>query len=521
MRRSPWKIFLISAFLVNFIIGIIMWNQLDSTCDCSNEQKHVSYIRAISEKHAEESNSVNDTDEHLYSKIVFVIREFEYFDNDITETIKSIHDVIPGAKILIISDKIPYPPLTFQGNSKNVHIVNLKGSILTPIGLQQPLNSIDKEHIFIFPDSVRLHNISQVRKMLQLHYKKPKNIIAGRIEGETSICLNLNISLRYWTIKYRHRSERVECNALEGDHVLLVTKSLLLQLGYPFARPLQVSLFIQSTLLRIKTEVIQELSFKKGRNLFTDPHKKWKQSVLEKERKSKLYGDFGIKKIIYPASKVEWHGCTKNTARCFGTVLNDMPEYLFEGRWTPPCCLENLRQTARYVFSILNKCEVRYWLEGGSLLGAVRTGDIIPWDYDVDIGIYQDDIKKCEWLKNSLEQSIIDTQGFVWEKAREGDFIRVQFSEANHLHVDIFPFYSRNGTMTKNTWFPTHKQDMEFPEHYLKPLYKIKFVGVITTAPNNYREFLELKFGKGVIENPEYPDPKKMRFSKKAAQSFA
>ena len=37
----------------------------------------------------------------------------------------------------------------------------------------------------------------------------------------------------------------------------------------------------------------------------------------------------------------------------------------------------------------------------------------------------------------------------MWEKAREGDFFRVQFSATNHLHVDIFPFYEANGVMTK------------------------------------------------------------------------
>ena len=36
--------------------------------------------------------------------------------------------------------------------------------------------------------------------------------------------------------------------------------------------------------------------------------------------------------------------------------------------------------------------------------------------------------------------------------------------------LDIFPFYEKNGIMTKNTWFKTHRQDSEFPAHYLKPL---------------------------------------------------
>ena len=40
------------------------------------------------------------------------------------------------------------------------------------------------------------------------------------------------------------------------------------------------------------------------------------------------------------------------------------------------------------------KGNCKFLVQGGSLLGAVRSGDIIPWDYDVDIGIYQHEINK-------------------------------------------------------------------------------------------------------------------------------
>ncbi|KFM75354.1 Fukutin-related protein, partial [Stegodyphus mimosarum] len=516
MRILTWKTCLIGAFLTNFIIGFIMWLNLDKNCNCSNfHETYTSYIRAGNQKHRLEISSINDSDVQLSSKALILVREFEYFENDLPDTVKSIRNILPTVKILIIADKIPYPPLQLPiENDENIHIISLKQYVGRSFEYTQPFNLIDKEHIFIVPDSLRMENLSQMIAMMEAHNKNPKTIIAAPIDGENLSCLSLNVSLRHWTIKYGINTADRYCNVLEGMHVVLLTKSLLLQFGYPFSRPFTTSLYIQASQQKIKTQVAKGVSFKRGKNLFSNAHYKWKYSTLNTERKHNLYKDFGIKKVIYPASKVEWHGCSKNTARCFGTVINNMPEYLYEKRWTPPCCLENLRQTARYVFTILEKCKVRYWLEGGSLLGAVRTNDIIPWDYDVDVGIYKDDIQKCEWLKNSLQQSIVDTQGFLWEKAHEGDFIRVQFSQTNHLHVDIFPFYSRNGTMTKNTWFPSHKQDTEFPEHYLKPLYKIKFIGVVVSAPNNYRKFLEFKFGKGVIENPEYPDSKVLKFPK-------
>ncbi|EMP27085.1 Fukutin-related protein [Chelonia mydas] len=223
-------------------------------------------------------------------------------------------------------------------------------------------------------------------------------------------------------------------------------------------------------------------------------------------QRMRVFRDFGIKRVLLEDGKQQWFGCSKETPRCFSTVHDDTPEYLYQNRWTPPCCLQALRETAKYVINVLETSGVRYWLEGGTLLGAARHQDIIPWDYDVDLGIYLEDIPNCDLLRNVESGSIVDEKGFVWEKAIEGDFYRVQYSEHNHLHVDLWPFYPKNGLMTKDTWMD-HRQDVEFPEHFLKPLLPLPFAGFTALAPNNYRSFLELKFGAGVIENPEYPNP--------------
>jgi len=105
--------------------------------------------------------------------------------------------------------------------------------------------------------------------------------------------------------------------------------------------------------------------------------------------------------------------------------------------------------------------------------------------------------------------SVVDKKGYVWEMSapEEGQFYRVQSSRTNRLHIDIFPFYSNNGIMTKDTWMTHHRQDREFPEAFLRPLTKIPFIDTKVSAPNNIRDFLEFKFGIGCIENPEYPNP--------------
>lgn len=51
-------------------------------------------------------------------------------------------------------------------------------------------------------------------------------------------------------------------------------------------------------------------------------------------------------------------------------------------------------EALRQVKEIFDKYGIEYWLDFGTLLGAVRDGRIIPWDHDIDIGIWKKDFDK-------------------------------------------------------------------------------------------------------------------------------
>lgn len=102
---------------------------------------------------------------------------------------------------------------------------------------------------------------------------------------------------------------------------------------------------------------------------------------------------------------------------------------------------------------ICAKHGIEYWLDGGSLLGAVRHGGFIPWDDDIDIAMRQTDAERFKQVaKAELSDSLVlqtpddeDTKEPIL-KVRDTTSFFVEphddFAAAycKGLYVDIFPF---------------------------------------------------------------------------------
>lgn len=95
-----------------------------------------------------------------------------------------------------------------------------------------------------------------------------------------------------------------------------------------------------------------------------------------------------------------------------------------------------------YLFKrVLKLCKdnnLTYWLEGGTLLGAVRHKGFIPWDDDLDICMPRNDYEKMlKILKKEFED---DSNYYVRERAVRLNYYQIRIRQyKENVGLDIFP----------------------------------------------------------------------------------
>ncbi|MBR1593148.1 MAG: 2-C-methyl-D-erythritol 4-phosphate cytidylyltransferase [Alloprevotella sp.] len=120
----------------------------------------------------------------------------------------------------------------------------------------------------------------------------------------------------------------------------------------------------------------------------------------------------------------------------------------YRARMLRPLQLKML-EMLKLVGDILDRNGVRWWLQGGTLLGAVRHGGFIPWDDDMDIDVLKEDVPRMvEALRRELppEYELPDPpRRTPIYKVRLSDSFFVEYADDFSLpynkgiYIDIFP----------------------------------------------------------------------------------
>ncbi len=141
------------------------------------------------------------------------------------------------------------------------------------------------------------------------------------------------------------------------------------------------------------------------------------------------------------------------------------------------------------ICNLLDKLDIRYFLQTGILLGAIRDNNFIPWDWDIEVSVFSDEVvNKMDLLINELNSA-----GFE---------ILKNFRELSHLKIDFKGELSTETTKyTIMGWCYDKKKKIfwrnkfKVPERLLSEMRKIEFFGKSHLAPYPPEKYLEYQYG--------------------------
>ena len=237
-------------------------------------------------------------------------------------------------------------------------------------------------------------------------------------------------------------------------------------------------------------------------------------SVLETQVKGDIVAfrrRHGIRELVLSKGVVSWRGCGKSTPPCpFNLYVNRL------GLNTAPCCREHMKELSHHVAACLSEMGVVHWLEGGSLLGAVRErGALLDWEDDIDLSVLLDGDMTWERLAAGLaERGARD--GYFVDLFEKKDFISISFDppkrwpfrwERNRLRGEIradIMIYRRaisHGEAVlerqshKGAMPATESGSYGVPQEIVLPTSTVPFLGGDVACPNQTEAYLRVLYG--------------------------
>lgn len=164
-------------------------------------------------------------------------------------------------------------------------------------------------------------------------------------------------------------------------------------------------------------------------------------------------------------------------------------------------------QYLKMVTDELEKNNIKYWLECGTLLGAYREGKLIDIDYDMDIGVFNED---SERIKKLMEQMIFDNKlnKLPFAKWIDNKIYQIDFNTIDDIKpmwLDIYFFNVKNNFayssfFTKDDGILKCKSNLR----QLINLEKIKLYDYSFYCPSDVELYLKIRYGENFYKKQSY-----------------
>lgn len=368
--------------------------------------------------------------------------------------------------------------------------------------LSEAAQKVTSTFTLVAPFLSRFDNNTDIERLIHVLELSKGDIIGGSVKNDVSGEWDRGCyqsSLKLYTLNYKKgytksRHECLYCHYLVSPFLIRTQQLDVIPFNFDLPSSVYRDYFLQMQMNSKAILACPDVMF------YTKPP----VHMTEIEDMSAFADIWNIKRITDERNKLHWFGCRHKKTPC-KRALN---------KPAPPCCRANLADAIKFIHDQCIQNAIRCEVVDGTLMGAVKFNNILPWERDADIAVLSADFNKFIKLKPVFEkkgyQMEVDTEAKCCKDGvmTGGEMVIL----AHGWHIDVFGQHilttSADDVKTKVSFADAWVYGPENPgqsirNRYGHEIYKHAEHWMSTNKKSSWEDYTAGKFQKCELENDQ------------------